>query len=956
MAEKLSFLLIEDSQADFLLLKRHCERHGLDVSWHRVESQDQLHEALSQPGWDLALSDYSVPGLVFTEVFKWIRAAQPDLPVILISGHVGEETAVHLLKLGIRDFLLKDKLNRLVPAIFNALRETQEVRARKIADGRLEQAIVKLRKSEEFQSAILNSAIDAIITVTEEGIIESCNPAFETTFGFHREAVLGKNLTEVIIPPHYQKAHLEGMARLKQGEKPKILGKRVEVSARHANGSEFPVEIILNYLPEVGRYTAFLHDISKRKRQEEMVATLLAEKEAILENALVGIVLLRHRQIVSCNKRLEEIFGYPPGEMIGQSTRILYPSEEVFISIGAEAYPTVSRGVNFSKTLMLRRRDGSTFWGELTGRAIDPSQPQDGSIWIYSDITERKNAEAELAIAAIAFNSQEGMVVTDAEGVILRVNQAFTKTTGYSEAEAIGQTPRFLKSGRHDQIFYRDMWDTVKRTGSWQGEIWDRRKNGEEYMVWLTISSVKDNDGVVTNYVGTQFDITDRKQAEERIQHLAFFDQLTGLPNRTLLLDRLKQAMTASLRNGNHCALLLADLDDFKNINDSLGHEAGDAVLKEVARRLTECIRDDDTVARLGSDEFLLMLVGLSKDQTEAATQVELIGEKILVALNQPHSINDQAYQCTPSIGATLFKGQDASVDNLLKQADLAMYRAKSSGRNMVRFFDPEMETAVTVRARLEGDLRDAVQKEQFLLHYQPQVTSDGAVTGTEVLVRWQHPQRGMVSPAQFIPLSEETGLILPLGKWVLETSCRQLVKWASQPKMSNIIVAVNVSARQFKQPDFVEQTLEVLNKTGANPERLKLELTESMLVENLQDIIEKMSALKARGVGFSLDDFGTGYSSLSYLKRLPLDQLKIDQSFVRDVLSDPNDAAIARTIVALAQSLGLAVIAEGVETANQRDFLADSGCHAYQGYFFSRPLALEGFEAFVQRDVPVRP
>ena len=442
-------------------------------------------------------------------------------------------------------------------------------------------------------------------------------------------------------------------------------------------------------------------------------------------------------------------------------------------------------------------------------------------------------------------------------------------------------------------------------------------------------------------------EITDRKQAELRIERLAFFDQLTGLPNRTLLLDRLKQAITASSRNGHYGALLFIDLDNFKTLNDTLGHDIGDLLLKQVAERLITCVRAGDSIARLGGDEFVVMLVNLSANKTDAASQAETVGEKILSTLNQAYQLNAVASRSTASIGVTLFRGDLATIDNLMKQADLAMYKAKAAGRNALRFYDPAMEVAVMARATLERDLREAIQEQQFVLHYQAQVVDEGRITGAEALVRWQHPRRGLVPPGEFITMAEETGLILPLGQWVLETACTQLVEWAARPESEHLTIAVNVSAQQFHQRDFVDQVLKVLDGTGANPKRLKLELTESLLVSSVQEVIEKMFALKGKGVGFSLDDFGTGYSSLSYLKRLPLDQLKIDQSFVRDVLSDPNDAAIANTIIALAKSLGLGVMAEGVETAAQRDFLASSGCHAYQGYFFSRPLPLKDFEAF---------
>lgn len=557
----------------------------------------------------------------------------------------------------------------------------------------------------------------------------------------------------------------------------------------------------------------------------------------------------------------------------------------------------------------------------------------------------RLQAEAELRIAAAAFDSQEGMMVTNAQCVVLRVNKAFSQTTGYTPEEIVGKTPRLLRSGRHDTDFYRAMWTSIHQTGAWQGEIWDRRKDGSVYPKWLTISQVKDDSGQVTHYIGTHYDITERKKAEDRINTLAFYDQLTGLPNRILLLDRLNRAMTASARSGSHGALLFIDLDNFKTLNDTQGHDMGDLLLQQVAQRFKQCIRNDDTAARQGGDEFVILLTGLGLDAHDAAMAAESIAAKILAEHNRTYRLSDADYHCGASIGVTLFKGQTTSVDDVMKQADLAMYRAKSSGRNAVRFFDPTMEAAIQARTLLEHDLRCAVDAQQFLLHYQPQVDGAQRITGAEVLVRWLHPQRGMVPPAEFIPLAEETDLILPLGLWVLETACRQLARWAAHPHMAELTVAVNVSANQLQQGNFVDQVLNVLRQTGANPQCLKLELTESLLVRNIEASIEKIAALKAAGVGFSLDDFGTGYSSLTYLKRLPLDQLKIDQSFVRDVLSDPNDAAIAKTVVELAKILGLSVIAEGVETREQRDFLVSQGCHAYQGYYFSKPVPLDEFE-----------
>ena len=606
-----------------------------------------------------------------------------------------------------------------------------------------------------------------------------------------------------------------------------------------------------------------------------------------------------------------------------------------------------------------RRRDGSTWDVEVS--ASRGTGSEDEYFLFLRDITRRKQVEIDLRVAAVTFQAQEGITVTDAERRILRVNDAFTRITGYPAREVVGQTPKLLASGRHDDAFYRDMWSTIDREGAWAGEIWNRRKTGEIYPEWLSISSVRGGDGRVTHYVGTFADITHRKEAEEQIRYLAYYDPLTKLPNRRLLMDRLQQALAASARRQRHGALFLLDIDDFKTLNDTQGHDVGDQFLRQVAERIAAAVREGDTVARLGGDEFVVLLQDLDAE-TVAAVQAERIAAKLQASLRQPYQLDlapgggvraVHSHYCTASIGIALFLGKDVGEDELLKRADTAMYEAKSLGRNTLTFFDPDMQAAIAARAALHADLRMAVRRNQFILHYQPQVDHDGRVRGAEALVRWHHPQRGMISPAEFIPLAEATGLILPIGHWVLETACKQLATWARYPELAELTIAVNVSARQFKHRDFVDLVTAVIEATGANPNRLKLELTESMLAADVDDIVVKMAALKETGVGFSLDDFGTGYSSLYYLKSLPLDQLKIDQSFVRDVLTDANDAAIAGAIVALAHSLGLSVIAEGVEVAAQRDFLARSGCRRYQGYFFSRPLPAESFEAYARGASP---
>ncbi len=521
------------------------------------------------------------------------------------------------------------------------------------------------------------------------------------------------------------------------------------------------------------------------------------------------------------------------------------------------------------------------------------------------------------------------------------------------EARLIMGVPEGTTHGREAFLMWVHPEDQVAVEQAWraavQGESFDieHRIAAGRTVRWIrqkaepTLSPT----GVPLRMVGIAQDITERKAAAEHINSLAYFDSLTELPNRRLFLDRLRQAVTANARSGHNCALLMIDLDNFKNINDTLGHDAGDMLLQQTAQRLVACVREGDTVARLGGDEFVLLLHSLSESVPEAAASVEGVAIKIVHALNQPYSLAGVTSHSSPSVGVTLFSDHHGSLDDLLKRADLAMYQAKDAGRNTLRFFEPEMQAAVSSRAAMEAALRAAVEGHQFLLHYQPQVDQTGTVEGAEVLLRWRHPAQGMMAPMSFIPLAEATGLIVPIGRWVLETACNQLRQWSEREATRHLTLAVNVSARQLHQRDFVEQVLAVLESTGADPRRLKLELTESMLVSNVEDVIVKMRTLKAMGVGFSLDDFGTGYSSLSYLKRLPLDQLKIDQSFVRDILVDVNDAAIAKMLIALGDSLGLAVIAEGVETAEQRARLAQLGCYTYQGYMFGRPVDINEFE-----------
>ncbi|UOA10344.1 bifunctional diguanylate cyclase/phosphodiesterase [Methylobacter sp. S3L5C] len=695
------------------------------------------------------------------------------------------------------------------------------------------------------------------------------------------------------------------------------------------------------------RKIGIVQDITEIKKMEEAV-----HKADLISNFYnmpfigMGIVSPTTLRWLKFNSKLCDILGYSHAEIAEMScAEICHPKDK------AKATAEIKRilsGASEAYTLDMRfiRKDDTVAFVNLNVKCVRTTEGSVNYLVVMvEDITERKLADNNLRIAATAFQVQEGMMVTDAKGILLRVNNAFTTITGYSAQEVIGKNPRFLNSGRHDANFHTQMWSTINNTGAWSSEIWNRRKDGEVYQEYLTITAVKDANGKVTNYVATLTDITTDKAAALEIQRLAFYDPLTGLANRRLLVDRIQHALVSRTRNEGKGALMFLDLDYFKNINDTLGHKYGDLLLQQVAKRLMSCVRESDTVARLGGDEFVVLLEGLSNKVIDAAAQTKAIGDKILASLNQPYQLNLQQYHCSGSIGVTLFEDPMPGVEDLFRQADIAMYHAKESGRNHLRFFDPEMQEKIHYLAALKKDLRKALDQQQFQLYYQIQVDALKCPIGAEALIRWQHPEHGLVLPDKFIPLAEQTGLILSIGQWVLETACAQLKAWEQNESTCNLTLSVNVSAKQFRQTNFVTQVTDTGQRYGINPAKLKLELTESMLANNIDKSITAMSTLNALGIRFSLDDFGTGYSSLQYLKRLPLYQLKIDQSFVRDITVDSNDRALVLTIITMAENLGFEVIAEGVETKEQQALLLKKGCRHFQGYLFGKPLPIKQFE-----------
>lgn len=709
--------------------------------------------------------------------------------------------------------------------------------------------------------------------------------------------------------------------------------------------------------PEPCVLTGGWHETGLRHTQ------LCALQQAIFENAGRAIILTDTQgMILYFNAHAQKMLGYTWEEVVSRETPLIFhlaeevgerargvagqrgaPAPEgfsVFVADLGPEQPVIEAEWTYV------RKDGSSFPVSLCISLLRGKCGEIlGYLGIATDISERLQHEQSLRIAAIAFTSQAAIMVTDAEQRILQVNQAFSTLTGYPAAEAIGNTPSILKSGRQDATFYTEMWRTLAETGHWQGEIWNRRKNGEIFPEWLTISSVRDASGKVTHFVSTFSDISNLKVAESEIHHLAYYDPLTAMPNRRMLLNRLEKSCLASKRDGHFGALLMIDIDHFKTLNDTLGHDVGDRLLTEVANRLAACIRECDTAARLGGDEFVIMLENLGGDAEGAALQAEAVAEKVRFELARPYLLTgDTEYFRSASIGISLYQGCEKTVDVLLKQADIALYKSKDAGRNAIRFFDNAMQIALDERAALESGLRRALSRNEFVLYLQPQVNAASRLVGVEVLLRWRPPGQAMVSPGDFVPLAEDTGLIVPIGLWVLDQACAELRHWANDPETANLTMAVNVSARQFRQGDFVSQVGDALARHGVNPGLIKLELTESLLLDKVEDVVAKMQALRRMGVRFSLDDFGTGYASLSYLKRFPFEQLKVDRSFISDIMRNSDDAGIVRAILAMGNTLRLNVVAEGVEDTEQHAYLVSHGCAFFQGYLFGKPMSCAEF------------
>ena len=823
-------------------------------------------------------------------------------------------------------------------------------------------AELEIRESEQRYRATFEQAAFGIVHVSNEGRILRCNGRFAEIIGYPREEIPGMSSREITVEGDLPASEAVRLQITSGAAESASLEKRY----RRRDGSVTWVRVTTSSQNDSqGRglhLISLVEDISALKKageRLEAVRVSLAQSEARYRTAFqtsidaINLNRLSDGQYIDCNKAFLDIIGFQRDEVVGRTSLELGVWADAEDRL--EMVQAVKRdGSCRDREARFRKKNGEVFWGVMSASLIEIDGVQ-CVLTITRDISVAKAAEQRLAAANQAMRLSEAryrtVFQTSLDPITISrsgsqeyvdVNQAFLTLMGFERDEVIGRTSLELNIWADMRDFQKLREMLACSMECRNIEIQFRKKNGD--FVWGVMSaSIVEIDGMRCVLTIAR-DISNARAAEDEIRNLAFYDPLTALPNRRLLLERLRLSLAAGNREGRMKALLFVDLDNFKTLNDTLGHQMGDLLLQEAARRLSACVRDADTVGRLGGDEFVLMLENLSEVPEDAAAQAKSVGEKILATVTEPYQLNGHECRSSASIGISVFSGRKESSSEVLQQADIAMYQAKAAGRNTLRFFAPALQAAVNARAALEGDLRQAIRNYEFELYYQPQIDRNRLI-GAEGLIRWRHPRCGILAPGEFIALAEETGLILPIGKWVLEAACGQIAAWESRRQTAHLSIAVNISARQFRQPDFVDQVMTALEQTGANAKRLKLELTESMLLDNVDEVIAKMTELKLHGLRFSLDDFGTGYSSLAYLKRLPLDQLKIDRSFIRDILADESSAAIAQTIISLSRAMGLPVIAEGVETEEQRAFLNRLGCHAFQGFLFSKPIPLGEFE-----------
>ncbi len=932
-------LCVEGVPEDAELYLRVLQDAGYQVTADVVSSREEFTRKLKSNSYDVVLSDYRLPGWTGTDVLEILKRSAVNTPFLLITGTVGEEAVAECIKQGAADYILKDRPARLPAAVGRALEEkvAREERTR------LEEALKLFR-------LLVDQSNDAIQVVDLDTMrLLDVNARACLSLGYTREELLSKcvyDINPTVDEP--MRARLDGALRTSGFAIFQTLQLRKD-------GSTFPVEVSMKYV-YLGRgyVVCFVRDITERKQAEKRVVGALHFMQTILDTSPLGIIVYKASgEAIIANPASAQLVGASVEQVSAQNFRHLESWQQSgLLALAEEALAT---GTLCHCEIHMTSTYGKELW--VNAHFAPFAFGEEPHLWtMFEDITERKRTEAALVQAEEKYRQifEEaviGFFQTTPEGKLLSANSALARLFGYD-------SPEEMMAGRSDLVYegYVDpgartrFKRLVEENGSVSNlEYQAYRKDGSR--IWLLENArvVRDSSGTTLYYEGTVTDVTDRKAAEERVQYLAFYDALTGLPNRTLLQDRLTKALASARRRNDKVALLFLDLDRFKDLNDVFGHSLGDLLLQQVANRLERCVREQDTVARLNvarlnGDEFLVVLAGV-KDISEAA----VAAKRFMDAMAAQFVVQGHSVGITCSLGISIFPEHGADCETLIKNADAAMYCAKDRGRNNFQFFTEDMNAQIVMRLTLENGLRRAIEREEFFLVYQPQMDlGSGRITGLEALLRWQHPELGLVLPDKFIPIAENSGLILPIGEWVLRTACSQSQKWQDKGLLA-VPVAVNVSAVQFRQENFSKLINRILQETGLASQYLELELTESLLLSSADLKFSVLEDLKAMGLKLVIDDFGTGYSSLSYLKRIPIKKLKIDRSFIRDVAVDPDDAAITTAIIGIAKHLKLKVIAEGVEDEAQLSFLRAHQCDEIQGYYFCKPLAVDAVTDLLQ-------
>lgn len=781
----------------------------------------------------------------------------------------------------------------------------------------------------------------AIIAIDEALVVRHFNGVGTRLFGVSPEQVIGRSVTDIHDEIGVDNERFRQALGIAERDGQYRFEQRISTDAglHHLDSRLLPLRGASGV---VSGYLLLARDVTELIMAEDAQRKLI---QAVEQSPVSIIITDTHGVIEYVNRRFSQVTGYSAEEVLGRRmnfARSGFTPRETY----EDMWGTILAGREWSGELLNRRKNGELYWDHVR---IMPVIGTGGDVThfvsLQEDISRRRRDEETLRLWATVFeNSGEGVMVTDHDNRIIHVNRAFTEISGYAADDVIGENPRILGSGRHDEAFFREMWNVLTRTGHWQGEIWDRRRNGEVYPKWMGISAVRDPRGLTTHYVAIFSDISDRKAAQDRIEHLAHHDPLTGLPNRILLSDRFTQGVAHADRTGARIAMLFLDLDRLKTVNDSLGHAVGDKLLQTLVERLLECVRETDTVSRQGGDEFVMLITEVPGPESVAD-----IAQKILAHASREFQVDGLTLSGSFSIGISLYPDDGKDFETLLRKADTAMYHAKDAGRNTYRFFTEQMNVNALDRLLMQNSMRQGLENGEFILHYQPQVDLvSGSVIGVEALLRWNRPGFGLVGPDRFVPVAEESGQIIGLGEWVLREACRQAQAWrnAGLPPMR---MAVNISALQLLRGNLLDTVTNALDASGLDPCMLELELTESILIQNVARNLDTVRELKARGIEIAIDDFGTGYSSLAYLKRLAVERIKIDRSFVRDISTDPEDAAIIRAVIQMAQSLQLVALAEGVETHEQLAFLRAAGCGEAQGFLFTHPLPADQIPGYLE-------